>query len=281
MKWIFGVIFFWLTFVVSLTTWWLYFGITTLSKAAETSGIPSQLARHQRMLFMEGSVLVVFLFSGGLALFYFAYRMYKEKSAKEMFFASFAHDLKTALFRMQLEIEKLGKTQGETEVDPLMGHARKMHLDLENALDSTIGHNKKMFIEEISLKNFLLDLHTQWPEFHIKFSGEDKIRADRKALHSIFKNLLHNSFVHGEANEVSVELTKKSGRHQLLYRDNGQAFDGDINQLGKATHYTSGGSGFGLFIVKQWVLRLGGKIQFNLSPNKAIEIAIELPGGGA
>ncbi|MEM7647330.1 MAG: hypothetical protein AAF203_10505, partial [Pseudomonadota bacterium] len=109
MRIIFGVIFFWLTFVVSLAGWWLYYGVTTLSQVMNLSDQP-QLVRHQRMLFAEGCVLLIFLLVGGIALFYFSYRMYKEKSAKEIFFASFTHDLKTTLFRMQLEVEKLGKT---------------------------------------------------------------------------------------------------------------------------------------------------------------------------
>lgn len=279
MKWIFAVIFFWVSFVVSLAGWWLYFGIQTLNRAAEL-GVETQLARHQRMLFMEGCVLLVFLLGGGLALFYFSYRMYKEKSAKEIFFASFTHDIKSALFRLQLEAEKMGNNNSGTDVEKILSHTRKMQLNLENSLDSAIGQNKKIFIEKVNFKNFLTELHTQWPELHIKFSGEDVVPVDRKALHSIFKNLFHNSYLHGEADEVNVEIKKEPSRYLLSYSDNGKNFDGNLESLGRITHYTSGGSGFGLYIVRQWVKRLGGKIQFHKSKGTSLEVSIELPSRG-
>ena len=278
MKWIFGVILAWLVFVMSLAGWWLYFGVTTLSQAA-SYGIPSQLARHQRMLFTEGCVLLVSLLVGGIALFYFSYRTYIEKSAKEMFFASFTHDLKTALFRMQLEVEKLGRKTPSQEVTNILGHTRKMQLDLENSLDSTVGQSKKLFVEKVSLKNFLLDLHAQWPEFHIKVTGIDELPVDKKALHSIFKNLMHNSFLHGEADEISVDLQKKGQRFLLEYRDNGNSFSGSTDDLGVSSHYSPEGSGFGLFIVRSWVKRLGGKVEFQVTSKNSLGVNIDFPGG--
>ena len=278
MKWIFGVIFVWLIFVMSLAGWWLYFGITTLSNAASI-GVPSELARHQRMLFTEGTVLLVSLLVGGLALFYFAYRMYKEKSMKEIFFASFTHDLKTSLFRLQLEVEQLSKNGASLDVAPVLGHTRKMQLDLENSLDSAIGDSKKLFFEEVNMKNFIQELHTQWPEFHIRLTGEDLLVVDKKALHSICKNLMHNSFVHGRADEVSLDLKKNRGRMTIHYSDNGQRFIGDESQLGISSRYSIDGSGFGLYIVRQWISKMSGKIQFVKSSTGSLEIMIDLPGG--
>ncbi len=277
MKWVFGIILSWLVFVMSLAGWWLYFGITTLSKAA-SYGIPSELARHQRMLFTEGMVLLVSLLVGGVALFYFTYSTYREKSAKEMFFASFTHDLKTSLFRLQLEVEKLGDS---TETQNILNHTRKMQINLENSLDSTVGHDKKLYIETVNLKTFLIDLHAQWPEFHIKVSGEEHLCVDKKALHSIFKNLLHNSVVHGGADEVTVEMQRKGKATRLVYQDNGKAFAGDPSDLGKQPGFSTEGSGFGLYIVRQWVRRLGGKIYLSSGTNHSLQVEIELPGSVA
>ncbi len=277
MKWVFGIILSWLVFVMSLAGWWLYFGITTLSKAA-SYGIPSELARHQRMLFTEGMVLLVSLLVGGVALFYFTYSTYREKSAKEMFFASFTHDLKTSLFRLQLEVEKLGDS---TETQNILNHTRKMQINLENSLDSTVGHDKKLYIEKVNLKTFLIDLHAQWPEFHIKVSGEEHLSIDKKALHSIFKNLLHNSVVHGGADEVTVEMQRKGKNTHLVYHDNGKAFEGDPSQLGKQPGFSTEGSGFGLYIVRQWVHRLGGKIDLSVGNNQALQVEMEFPGSAA
>ncbi len=274
MRWVFGTILVWLVFVMSLAGWWLYFGVTTLSSAA-SYGIPSELARHQRMLFTEGTVLLFSLLVGGIALFYFTYSTYREKSAKEMFFASFTHDLKTALFRMQLEVEKMGDRPG---VQSILNQTRKMQINLENSLDSTVGQDKKLYFEKVQLKNFLLDLHAQWPEFHIKVTGDDELLVDKKALHSIFKNLLHNSMVHGAADEVTVSLTKQGHRFHILYKDNGKEFSGDPSQWGQRPTYSNIGSGFGLYIVREWVKRMGGKIQLTASETQSLQVSIDLPG---
>ncbi len=277
MRWIFGVILVWLVFVMSLASWWLYFGVNTLSVAA-SSGVSGLLARHQRMLFLEGCVLLASLLIGGIGLFYFSFRMYKEKSAKEMFFASFAHDLKTALFRLQLEVENLQKSVEGREVDNILNHTRKMQLDLENSLDLTIGASQKLFIEKVNLKNFLVDLHAQWPEFHIKYNGADTLMVDKKALHSIFKNLLHNSSIHGQADTVQVELKNQKDRVQVFYSDNGQPYGGDLAELGRSSRYSQRGSGFGLFIVRQWVTKLKGDLQFSTNATGALQVVIDLPG---
>ncbi|MEM7646968.1 MAG: HAMP domain-containing sensor histidine kinase, partial [Pseudomonadota bacterium] len=256
MKWIFVAILSWLPFVLSLAGWWFYFGISNLPP--ETPELLSQ--RHHRMLFMEGCVLMISLLCGGLALFYFAYRTNKEKEAKEVFFASFTHDLKTSLFRLQLEVEKLSSRMGEQELAPLFGQTRKMTLDLENSLDSTFGYGKKIFLEKINLNDFLTELRTQWPELSLRFSGEREFFADRRALHSIFNNLLHNSYVHGEADEVEVQLYKRGSDFAVNYQDNGKSFTGDLQELGVLSQTPKAGSGFGLFIVRQWVQLMGGKV---------------------
>ncbi len=277
MKWIFTLISFWLIFVLSLAGWWLYFGITVLSGIAESeSGIP--LVKHQKMLFYEGCVLLFFLLAGGLALFYFSFRMYKEKSAKEKFFATFSHDIKTALFRIQLQIEDLGEQVGEEKISPILVQARKLHLDLENGLDAAIGGKKNLFIEKIDINEFLADLHTQWPEFHIQLKGEAQVLADRKALSSVFKNLLHNSFFHGKADKVVLDLRDLSGKIQINYIDNGQTFKGNLSDLGNAPLSRGGSSGYGLYLVQYWMERMRGGLDFRKSPNGQLEIEMTLPG---
>ena len=274
MRWVFVSIFIWLTFVMSLAGWWLYFGVTTLARAA-TVDIPSQLARHQKMLFTEGAVLLFALLSGGIALFYFSFRMYREKIAKEIFFASFTHDMKTALFRLQLQLEQ--EPDGLNK-DKLLGQTRQMQLQLENGLDSSVGQNKKLYIESLDFKNFVSDLHAQWPELSFQLKGDANVRADKKALHSVFKNLLHNSFLHGQADQVAIQLSGQKGKSQIHYSDNGKTFEGQLTELGASPSH-DGSSGFGLYILKQWIQRMGGHVQFLRGPSGALEVSIQLPGG--
>ena len=112
-------------------------------------------------------------------------------------------------------------------------------------------------------------------------TGEEILPIDKRALHSIFKNLLHNSFVHGQADEVSVELTKRNNKFELDYKDNGKAFDGSLDQLGQEPQSSPQGSGFGLYIVRLWVKKLGGSIDFQKSSSDSLSIQVKLPGGGS
>ena len=162
-------------------------------------------------------------------------------------------------------------------MEKILSHVRKINLDLENNMDWAVGGSGKIFFEKISLRNFLTELHAQWPEFGIKCSGKDQLQTDRKALQSIFKNLLHNSFIHGQADEISIDLNRKDNKYVLSYGDNGKEFCGDLSTLGQLRHGEIVGSGFGLFIVRQWVGRLGGQINFSKNNSSALQVAIELP----
>lgn len=237
----------------------------------------TELVRHQRMIFFEGIVLMAFLLGGGIALFYFSYRTYKEKSAKEKFFASFAHDLKTAMFRLQLQIEKLGKSLGEDKVEPVLVQTRKLHLHLENSLDYALGDEKNLYIEKIEIQDFFGDLHHQWPELRFKVKGKGLALADRKALNSIFKNLLHNSFVHGHAKEVALELSVKGRMLNILYKDDGQVFEGNLARLSSNVASSYQGSGFGLFLVRYWLDRLHGELDFTQSEEGRLHVNMQLP----
>lgn len=219
--------------------------------------------------------MVLFLLVGGVALFYLAYRMYKEKSAKETFFASFTHDLKSGLFRLQLEIERLGQSIDDKKIEPLLKESRKMQLDLENSLDSALGEKKKIYIEKIKVRHFLQDLHAQWPELSIHVTGTETVCCDQKALQSLFKNLLHNSFLHGQADEVKVSFQQQGPEVILNYSDNGKELKTDLLHLGRFNKST--GSGFGLFIVRQWVKLLNGHIQFRKSDTGSLVVEIRWP----
>ena len=106
MKWVFSLITAWLVFVLALSGWWLVFGLKTLSLVGEAHE-GYELAKHQKMLFYEGSFLMLLLLFGGLGLFYFSYRMYREKSSKDKFFATFTHDLNTSLFLLHFHFENI------------------------------------------------------------------------------------------------------------------------------------------------------------------------------
>ena len=65
----------WVIFTVTLTAWWLIFGLRQLDLLNQSNlEAAGQLHRHYQMLLWEGGILIASLIGGGLALFYFARR---------------------------------------------------------------------------------------------------------------------------------------------------------------------------------------------------------------
>lgn len=277
MKWIFSVITLWLIFVLSLSTWWMIFGLQTLDLLASGQVEEgAKILRQQKMLFYEGSVLAIFQVLGAVGLFYFAFRMYQEKAATEKFFASFAHDIKTSLFRLQLHAEGMDVAQA-SEKNALLSKARHLQLNLENGLNSVLGGRKNLFFEKISMSELVEQLHIHWPELQIELQGESVLWGDRKALTSIFENLVHNSYFHGKAEKVTLSLESKSGMTHVEYSDTGSPFQGDLKTLGAQPAQSEKGSGFGLYLVRFWVKKMKGKIQFSTKSTGQLVTSIQLP----
>jgi len=279
MRWIFTTITVWLLFVLSLSTWWMIFGVTTLDQLANGQiGEGSKILRQQKMLFYEGSFLAIMQVLGGLGLFYFAFRMYQEKAATEKFFAAFAHDLKTSLFRLQLHVESLDGASPGADQGLLLAKTRHLQLNIENGLNSVVGGRKGLFMEVVDLCDFVADLHAQWPEMEIQLKGEQNLYCDKGALRSIFENLMHNSYAHGAASVIVVKVQKSSKENlELSYSDNGKVFDRSVDSLGQKPVNSEKGSGFGLYLVRFWVEKMKGKVSFAKSASGQLQVTIQLP----
>ena len=85
----------WVVFTVTLTAWWLIFGLRQLDLINQSNLENAvQLNRHYQMLLWEGGILIASLLGGGLALFYYARREQKRHAQVEEFFAAFTSRLR-------------------------------------------------------------------------------------------------------------------------------------------------------------------------------------------
>ncbi len=98
----------WLTFTVSLAGWWLYFGLRQLS-SLETAvpNLAVEIAKHQRMLLLEGGFLITCLIVGGVTLLVLAWQQMLQARRLEDFFLTVSHEIKTPLAGIQLQAEML------------------------------------------------------------------------------------------------------------------------------------------------------------------------------
>src|SRR5437588_11555977 len=129
----------WVAFTVTLAGWWLVFGLRQLNLINQSNLEGAvQLHRHYQMLLWEGSILIVSLIGGGMALFYYARREQKRHAQVEEFFAAFTHDAKTALASLRLQAESLQEGYAEAGQNPRLDRwlrdRVRLPLELETSL---------------------------------------------------------------------------------------------------------------------------------------------------
>lgn len=259
------LIFLWLVFTLSMAGWWVVFTLRLIKQPPEITDV----ARLENMILWEGLAWIVLLLISGMALVYYVMREQRQVERFKAFVASFSHDLKTSLASLRLQAESLKEDLGETSgplVSRLVADTVRLQLQLENSLflahgASAHGSSQKLYYETIRLSDVLRRMEHSWPQIKIHLSKDMDVHVDDRAMSSILKNIIHNAVIHGQANEIFVEVL---GESQLSIRDNGMGFSGDVNQLGQMfyRHNPSSGSGMGLYIVSRLMKDMGGRISF-------------------
>ena len=104
------------------------------------------------------------------------------------------------------------------------------------------------------------------------FEGEmDAIEDEIKAiLYRNFKELIHNTVKHANANSIQIRLKNSHGRLYVDFRDDGIGFDA-------ATTGATAHDGFGLFDIREKLNHLGGHLTIDAMPGEGTAIYMEVP----
>lgn len=253
----------WLGLTGTMILWWMYFAVGLLEKS------PFHEPRHRQMLYSEGATLLILLLLGGATLIYLILHENKRRDLLSQFFSAFSHDIKTSLASLRLQVEGLREetlpTTANKTLSRLLGDTSRLQLQVENSL--YLGRERKptLFIEDIEMAYVIEALKDSWPQIAVGFEGHAVLKADRRALDSIFNNLVHNSIIHARATRIQISVSaSKPGLVKVVVTDNGSGFQGPEKSLGQM-HFRqnpSSGSGLGLFIVRQLVKAMGGQVNF-------------------
>lgn len=263
----------WLGITFSLSAWWMVYGMSQ----AEKLGLSEEATRQHRMFFWEGSFLLLLVVLGGVALAYFVYWDQRRYEEVRKFFSTFTHELKTSLTSLRLQAEILEERHSENEnLQRLLKDVVRLELQLENALILAQADKGDLFLEEVPLRKTLQSLSVHWPRLKVSADRDAKVLADQRAIECIFRNLLQNASVHGEANEVSVTAEAAGDGLLLSFRDNGRGFKGDTAALGQmfVRHTTRSGSGLGLYLSKILAKRMHGSLDFHSHPGFEAKLLI-------
>jgi signal transduction histidine kinase len=276
-SWAYWLAFAWVVFTTSLVCWWWIHGLR------QAEFIRSHLAEQRpgsarRMMEWEGAVLVATVALGGVALITLVARERRRHEQMRLFFSNFAHDLNTSMTRLRLQGELLREKKEGFE--PFLDSLTRLELRLENSLWLAREENQPFLREELRLSDLVSGLRMDCPELEIRISREATLRADSAALKSVFRNLVNNSLIHGEANLVEIAVEENGpGRLAIRLSDNGIGFTGARDQLGhtllqpKAGH----GNGLGLYLSRRILARMNGELEI-LQPATGFQLRITLPG---
>jgi two-component system sensor histidine kinase QseC len=214
------------------------------------------------------------------------------------FSADAAHELRTPLAALKINLHNLAKELGDIdEIDVLKRATDRMEHCIEQLLEihrTSIDPGKadlqycdlnKLAREVIAEKYDSISARQQSIEL---MGGEASLRADPSALSVLLRNLIDNASKYSpQQGRICISTAEKAGNSSILVEDSGPGIPGDdiprvldrFYRVGGDRHNTDvPGSGLGLSIVSSIAQRYHGQILFSRSAELgglAIEVLFE------
>jgi two-component system sensor histidine kinase/response regulator len=235
-------------------------------------------------------------------------RLLRANKELEAFIYSASHDLKGPLASSRGLTGLALSSQSVPEKNEYLEMVDTTLEKLDNILvglhDVALIRHGKPVLEKINIENILLDLLNNfkgYPNFNqVKFIIRNEFNneffSDEIIVQTILRNIIENGIKyakHGMSDSYVKVLIRESGSGVLLeISDNGIGIPGEFHDKVFDSFFrasdTSSGSGLGLYIVKNAVDKLNGKIEISESeerdgtlfhlylPSNASQVALNL-----
>ena len=225
--------------------------------------------------------------------------------ARDVFLAVAAHELKTPLTPLRLEVEGLlrGVRSGRAErlapawlverlsrVERDVGRLERL---VSTLLDTSriAGGRLDLHLQEVDLAAVVQeiaerhrpDLERSGSTLDLRLGAGAVGRWDKLRLEQVVTNLLTNAILYGEGKPITVDVQAEQERVVLHVIDSGIGIAPEdqhriFEQFERAVserHY--GGLGLGLWIVRHLVEALGGSVHVESEPVAGTNFTVELP----
>lgn len=224
-------------------------------------------------------------------------RIAENNEQRTNYFINLAHETKTPLTLISNYLDKYIKTSGSSkELSIVKENFDKLKNEMIRFLDvekyekglMNYDHNDTLSLSDsIKRKEPLYQEHALLHGIKLITEIEDKIfvKSDPAAIDGIINNLFENAVKYsGEGSSIKILLRKTGKEACFSISDTGAGIEEEklkyifepYYQVSR-TKLNREGLGMGLFIVKNIVESLHGKIDVNSSVNKGTEIIIHLP----
>jgi PAS domain S-box-containing protein len=222
---------------------------------------------------------------------------------REEFLSVASHELRTPLTPLALRLQRLQQVletrDPETEslhrhVEAARGQVRRLTSLVDSLLDATrisSGRLLLRFEEDVDLAALVRDLATGFETqaaragcpLEVEAAGRILGRWDVLRLEQVVTNLLSNALKFGAGTAVHLCVEERDGWARLTVRDGGIGMDegvrtrvfGRFERGVSERHY--GGLGLGLYITREVVEALGGRIHVESAPGQGATFTVELP----
>lgn len=219
------------------------------------------------------------------------------------FVASVSHELRTPLAQIRLFLDtlRLKRYNTDDQREWLVGHLVRETTRLEHLVDnvlqfSRLEHDRtgKLSLERVDLSQATRETVTGFEPLARSRKAEVKLilteplnaTVDQARFRQLLLNLLDNAVKFGPAGQrIQVTLQEREGKARLEVQDQGSGVP-ESERLTiwepyfrgiSATRSAAGGSGIGLAIVHDAVIRMNGRVWVESAPAGGATFVVELP----
>ena len=207
------------------------------------------------------------------------------------------HDLRAPLTSILGLVNVCQLEDGQSNLNEHLEMIKSSVLKLDNLIGDILDYSKNSNSEvkkvSVDFKAMIEEVFSTYSamDFKNKISKEIKVeniqgfKSDPSRLKLIFNNLIANAYKYHnpdrESPYIQVRILKSEEGIELYVKDNGQGIDEEhqdkIFNIFFRAHFTSQGSGLGLYIVKEALEKIGGSIEVTSKVQKGSEFKICLP----
>lgn len=224
-------------------------------------------------------------------------RLEKTNAELDRFLYSTSHDLRSPLSsikglvniaRMETAEEKIQKYFGM-----MIDRVDKLDFFIKDIIDYSKNARTDIRTEPVDFNSLLSEVtenlkYIEGAEsirFVTKVAFTHQVNADKNRLSIVMNNLIANAIKyhdpHKEKQWIDVHVTNSEGAVKVTVSDNGTGIDPEhqtkIFDMFYRGTFQSKGSGLGLYIVKETLLKMKGSIVVESSPGKGSSFLITFP----